>query len=451
MTWTNAVIGDLVEPKVDQGGPSQSEFTYVDISSIDNATKRVADPKRLPREEAPSRARQRLKARDVVVSMTRPNLNAVALLQSELDGAIGSTGFDVLRVKIGVEPTWLYYAVQTPAFIHAMSGVVQGALYPAVRPKDIRGFPLTVPPLEEQRRIVAEIEEQLSRLEAGVAALKRVQANVKRYRASVLAAACSNRLVPTEAALARAEGRSYETGNLLLARILQERRNRWTGKGKYQEPAAPDTTGLPGLPEGWAWANIEQLGDVIGGLTKNPKRKLLPLKLPYLRVANVYADELRLDDIEHIGVSDAELEKLRLSVDDLLVVEGNGSLAQIGRVARWDGSIDPCVHQNHLIKVRLAGVNVRWAMQWLLSMPGRAHIETVAASTSGLHTLSTGKVARLPVPLPPLPEQHRIVAEVDRRLSVVREIEQQVEADVARADRLRQSTLQRAFSPKAIR
>lgn len=187
MNCSSAVIGDLVEPRVDQGGPSCSEFTYVDISSIDNESKRICQPKLLPCETAPSRARQRLKARDVLVSMTRPNLNAVALLPPELDGAIGSTGFDVLRTKPGVEPAWLYYAVQTPDFIQAMSGIVQGALYPAVRPRDIRGFPLRVPLLDEQRRIVAEIEERLSRLEAGVAALKRVQANLKRYRAGALA------------------------------------------------------------------------------------------------------------------------------------------------------------------------------------------------------------------------------------------------------------------------
>ena len=81
-----------------------------------------------------------------------------------------------------------------------------------------------VPPPDEQQRIVAEIEKQFTRLEAGVASLKRVQAALKRYRASVLKAACEGRLVPTEAGLARNEKRSYETGEQLLQRILEERR-----------------------------------------------------------------------------------------------------------------------------------------------------------------------------------------------------------------------------------
>lgn len=100
--------------------PCRGEFTYVDISSIDHESKRIVGPKVLPVTKAPSRAKQVLKAGDVVVSMTRPNLNAVALVPPDLDGAIGSTGFHVLRAK-GSEPGFLFYAVQTPSFIDAMS------------------------------------------------------------------------------------------------------------------------------------------------------------------------------------------------------------------------------------------------------------------------------------------------------------------------------------------
>ena len=120
--------------------------------------------------------------------------------------------------------------------------------------------------------------------------------------------------------------------------IITERRQNWQGRGQYKEPVAPDTTGLSPLPEGWTWARLEQLGVTYGGLTKNPKRTKLAKQLPHLRVANVYANELRLDDIEYIGVADSELVKLLVCTGDLLIVEGNGSKAQIGRLAIWDGS-----------------------------------------------------------------------------------------------------------------
>ena len=102
------------------------------------------------------------------------------------------------------------------------------------------------------------------------------------------------------------------------------------------------------------WARLQQLGFIVGGLTKNPRRMRLSLKLPYLRVGNVHANELRLDNVSRIGVDRVELRKLLLVKGDLLIVKGNGSKDQIGRVAIWDGSIRRCVHQNHIIKVRLA-------------------------------------------------------------------------------------------------
>ena len=139
---------------------------------------------------------------------------------------------------------------------------------------------LPLPPLPEQRRIVAEIERQFTRLDASVAALKRVQANLKRYRASVLNAACEGGLVPTEAELARAEGRDYEPADRLLSRILSERRARWEAQEKrgrkYREPVAPDTSGLLELPEGWSYILIQQLLSITrSGLKTGPFGSLL--------------------------------------------------------------------------------------------------------------------------------------------------------------------------------
>ena len=131
------------------------------------------------------------------------------------------------------------------------------------------------------RRIVDAIDSYLTRLDDAVASLERVQAKLKAYRASVLKAAVEGRLVPTEASLARAEKRDYEPAEVLLARILKERRRRWEEaelaklkaagktpkddkwKAKYEEPVAPDTSTLPELPEGWCWASVGPAGDVL--------------------------------------------------------------------------------------------------------------------------------------------------------------------------------------------
>lgn len=335
---------------------------------------------------------------------------------------------------------------------------------PRVDWDQLKSYPLPLPPLPEQRRIVAAIEEQFARLDAGVAALERARKGLKRYRASVLKAAVEGRLTEEW----RKGKPDAESGSALLERILRERRAKWeeaqlaryaakeqnppkNWRTKYKEPAAPDTADLPELPEGWAWTSTEQLGVVIGGLTKNQKRASYPTKLPYLSVANVYANQLRIDQVGEIGVKEEELSRALLEDGDLLVVEGNGSPDQIGRVAVWNGSIAPCVHQNHLIKVRFSFKQLaEYTLYWLLSTVGREYIRRVASSTSGLYTLSITKVQALPVPLPPLAEQEEIVAEVERRLSVIEEVEAGVEADLKRAARLRQSILKRAFAGKLV-
>ena len=355
--------------------------------------------------------------------------------------AVGAEGVKILKPSEGFDPKYLYYllrSLQIPS-----RGYSRHFQF-------LRKFHFPRAPSAQQKQIVAEIEKQFSRLDEAVANLKRVKANLKRYKAAVLKAAVEGRLVETEAEIARREGRGYETGEQLLQRILETRRSQWQGNGKYKEPAAPDTTVLPELPDGWVWVSLGSLGDVIGGLTKNPKRATLKKKLPYLRVANVYANKLRLDEIEEIGVDDSELDKLLVHTGDLLIVEGNGSPDQIGRLAIWDGSISPCVHQNHLIKARLhQACAPEWVMNWLMSPDGRDHVRNVASSTSGLYTLSVGKVSALPIPLPPVSEQRRIIAEVDRRLSLLRETDIQVDANLQRAERMRQAILKKSFAYSA--
>ncbi|MFH1817833.1 MAG: restriction endonuclease subunit S [Pseudomonadota bacterium] len=141
---------------------------------------------------------------------------------------------------------------------------------PGLSRDDYNAVEVVVAPPGQQDNIVAEIEKQFSRLDEAVANLKRVKANLKRYKAAVLKAAVEGRLVETEADLTRREGRNYETGAQLLQRILETRRSQWKGKGKYKEPATPDTTDLSELPEGWVWANVDQLAEVGTGAT--PRR-----------------------------------------------------------------------------------------------------------------------------------------------------------------------------------
>jgi len=354
---------------------------------------------------------------------------------------------------------FIYYGTITNRFAQFYTGTtikhLTGAALSQVE------FP--IPSVNEQRRIVAKIEELFSNLDAGVAALKRAKANLKRYRAAVLKAAVEGKLTEDW----RAKHPATEPASKLLERILTERRQKWEAdqlakfaaaekeppknwREKYVEPTPHDTAGMPELPDGWCWANVDQTSEVQGGIQKQPKRAPGDNSFPFLRVANVHRNRLELDEIHRIELFGEELERLRLQPDDLLVVEGNGSKTEIGRSAIWRGEIENCVHQNHIIRVRFLAGSSRYLNAYWNSPSGNGRVMEQAASTSGLYTLSVTKVCALPLPLAPLTEQHEIVEEVERRLSVIAAAETQVAHDLLRADRLRQSILKQAFEGKLV-
>ncbi|SFU02930.1 type I restriction enzyme, S subunit [Halomonas saccharevitans] len=312
----------------------------------------------------------------------------------------------------------------------------------------IRRITLPFPPFNEQRRIVDKIESLFAQLDHGEASLRDVQKLLARYRQSVLKAAVTGQLTADW----RAENADrLESGSDLLERILQARRENWQGRGKYKEPVVPDSGDLPELPEGWVWASVDQLAEVIGGLTKNSKRSTLPLKKPMLRVANVYQNRLDLEDVHDTGVSEGELSRVTLQDRDILVVEGNGSKGQIGRMAVWRDEIPGAVHQNHLIKVRMVDKLISdYSMWWFQSLYGRQNIEKVASSTSGLYTLSISKIESLVIPLPSLDEVEQVVAAIDEAFSKIGQLEDWCQTELTRSAALRQSILKDAFAGKLV-
>ena len=195
--WAFTTIGDVCL-KPEQRTPDDKEsFKYIDISCIDRVQKRICEPETISGHDAPSRARKIVNTGDVLVSMTRPNLNAVALVPRELDKQIASTGFDVLKPLI-VEPRWLFAVVRSKKFIDTISGETIGALYPACKADDIRNYEIPLPPQAEQTRIVEKLDEVLAQVDTIKARLDGIPAILKRFRQSVLAAAVSGRLTEDE-------------------------------------------------------------------------------------------------------------------------------------------------------------------------------------------------------------------------------------------------------------
>ncbi len=160
-------------------------------------------------------------------------------------------------------------------------------------------------------------------------------------------------------------------------------------------------------PKGWNMIQINKLCDVQGGLQLSSKRNALPIQAPYLRVANVYRNRLELTEIKKIGLTEKEKDKTLLKKNDILIVEGHGNKNEIGRCALWDGSIGECVHQNHLIRVRISEelITPTYLCYFINSEGGRRQMFKTSNTTSGLNTISTGKVKQMNTLVPPLNQQ----------------------------------------------
>jgi type I restriction enzyme S subunit len=315
---------------------------------------------------------------------------------------------------------------------------------------------IPLPPLDEQRAIIAEIEKQFTRLEAGVGALKRVQANLKRYRAAVLKAACEGKLVPTEAELAKKNPETgnlkpeFETGEQLLQRILTERRKNWSGRGKYKEPTAPDTTDLPSLPEGWTWARTEQLCEFItkGTTPSAEKMQADAGEIPFIKVYNLSFTGILNLDYKPVFISrqihESELSRSEVRAGDILINIVGPPLGQVSIVPPQirEGNINQAI-----ARFRVIFEEYRKFLSFCLMTKSIMNWATKRAKTTAGQSNLTLELCRdLPIPLPPLAEQKRMVEEVERRLSVIDGMEATVSANLQRSTRLRQSILQKAFN-----
>ena len=263
--WTTATLGTVTRPRGVKVKPSEmGDAPFIGLEHIEAHTMRLLDTAKTSDVKSSG---SYFGQGDIIYGRLRPYLNKVYM--PDFPG-LASGEFIVFPSQPNLDNAYLKYFLNQWKFVSFVTRLNTGDR-PRVDFSQFTDHAFPLPPLAEQRRIVAEIETQFTRLDASVSALRRAQANLKRYRASVLKAACEGRLVPTEAELARSEGRDYEPAGILLKRILAERRACWESqvkrRGKYKEASAPDASDLPELPEGWVWASLEQLASIGTGST----------------------------------------------------------------------------------------------------------------------------------------------------------------------------------------
>jgi type I restriction enzyme S subunit len=314
----------------------------------------------------------------------------------------------------------------------------------------LKRFEIPLAPKPEQARIVEALDSHLSRLDAAVASLERVQAKLRLYRASVLKAAVEGRLVPTEAELARRENRDYEPASVLLERILKERRRRWeeaelarlqrAGKGpkddkwkaNYKEPAPPTDDVVRDLPEGWLGVSLSQIAECLDRL-----------RVPVSKRGR----EKRTGKVPYYGANGQVgwIERPLFNEPLVLVVEDE---TFTGREKPFSYLIDgPAWVNNHAHVLRPAeGVDPKFLNYSLSYYP----FIPLTTGTTGRRKLTQANLMPIALALPPIQEQERIVAEADRHLSQIDHLEKSLPSEVSRIAALRQAILKWAFEGKLV-
>ncbi len=292
---------------------------------------------------------------------------------------------DVMSPQL--DPRWLLHCL--PGYLDAIWAETSSVTVKHLSSRTIAQVPLPLPPLEEQRRIVDLLEDHLSRLEAAMASVLRARRRLDSLEQSVLAYC-------------------YHLGELRA---------------------------------------LGSLAEIQGGIQKQPKRAPAGNAFPFLRVANVTARGLDLEEVHQVELFDGEIERLRLQDGDLLVVEGNGSPSQIGRAAVWNGEIADCVHQNHLIRVRPQQALSPTFLEAVWNAPqNRRQLTDLSSSSSGLHTLSVGKLKTLKIPVASESAQQEAITRVGEVRATRRRLQADLNAVLVGARRLRRALLGAAFA-----
>lgn len=359
-------------------------------------------------------------------------------------------------------PRFLQYIfVAEKSFLLSIS---EGVAHTTIYFPEAKAFHICIPPVELQTRIVAEIEKQFSRLDEIIAKLKRIQTNLKRYKAAVLKAAVEGKLTEQW----RKNHPDIEPAEQLLKRILAERRAKWESeelakmkakqakpkddswKSKYNEPVGPDTANLSELPEGWVWARAEQLCGFITKGTTPAANKLFAGEgnIPFIKVYNLTHHGLLDFSVNPTFIADDthrnELARSKVLPGDVLMNIVGPPLGKVSLVPdkyqEWN------INQAVAIYRPVLGYDRKFLCHCLLTESVLSWATKRAKATAGQFNLTLELCRDLPLPLPPLKEQASIVEEIDRRLSVTEELEATIETNLKRAERLRQTILQQAFS-----
>lgn len=387
-----------------------------------------------------------IKSGDILIS--RAGSIGVSFLINKPERAVFASYLIRFRIKNSYNKKYVYFYLKSPDYWKAIGASKVGIAVPNVNATKLAQVPIPIASDAVQKLIVSEIEKQFSRLDEAVAGLKRIKANLKRYKASVLKAAVEGKLTEEW----RENNKDVEHAEKLLKRILAERKKKWEEKNpgkKYKEPVAPDTSNLPELPKGWVWATTDQLFSFVTSGSRGWASYYSNSGPLFLRMGNLDHDTINLDlsDIQRVQPpKGTEGTRTRVMSGDILI----SITADVGMVGLVPDGFEEAYINQHVALARPESALNNIFLAWFLACKnGQDQLRGLQRGATKVG-LGLEDIKAVNVPLPPLKEQAAIIQEVERLFSVDDEIEAVIETNLKRSERLRQTILKKAFLGRLI-
>jgi type I restriction enzyme S subunit len=434
--WAWARLSD-VGYELGQKVPDK-RFTYIDVGGIDSDKGRISDRvEQLEPGDAPSRARKLVARGTVIYSTVRPYLLNIAIVDQDFDPEpIASTAFGILHPFTGINNRYLFYWLRSTPFTDYVQAGMKGMAYPAINDEKFYSGPIGLPPLAEQTRIVAKVDELMvlcDRLEAQQQELETWHAALARASLARFADA------PSPANLNFLFHPSYTISPADLRKSILT----LAVQGKLVPQETKPKVGS--LDSVLAEASVN-------GVSKGPTSDKSATEI--LRISagtsrgDFYVNE---DDFKHVDLPPNEIEKFQLAPGDLLACRFNGNLHYVGRFSYYRGESGRVqVNPDKLIRFRINTESYcpRYICLAMNAAPTREAIEAMCATTAGNIGLSAGRLKTVKIPLPSLAEQRRIVAKVEQLMALVDALEMQLAASHATAANLLNALVAELTAPK---
>ena len=433
-SWEWVRLGSIVYSR-GQMKPT-SDFCYVDIGSIDNKNQRLGDTENIiTPDKAPSRARKIIDVGDIIYSTVRPYLHNMCIIDRQFSlQPIASTGFATMTCYSGLFNKYLFYYLLAPDFDNYANDTEnsKGVAYPAINDDRLYKALIPIPSLSEQQRIVAKIEELLPYIEKYGKAEEHLTALNTTFpealKKSILQEAVQGKLVP--------QNPDDEPASVLLERIRAEKQALIKAgrikKDKHEsvivtrdkipyeiivgkERCIADEVPFE-LPEGWCWCRLGSISKNIqyGTSQKSSKEG----KMPVLRMGNLQDGRIIYDKLVYSS-DDDEISCYPLLYNDLLFNRTN-SREIVGKTAIYKAEM-PAIYAGYLVRITpmIDSDYLNYVMQsqyyWI-------YCQTVRNDAIGQSNINAEKLKHFLVPVPPIEEQHRIVAKIEEIMSYINTI-----------------------------